>query len=461
LISGHASGSESIPGTDSSFEHSASPSDQGSIRSYHRLTVLLLFLNALSVLLFIISINHAVYDEGYHLPDVHRYAHEGVSANSIRAHINAPGPTADLWMAMAVRTFPGDEIRSARVAVLLSWLLLGAGIVAAARYTRFPSFWYSALFVTLASPHALIATALVMTEGPALLFAILGSLMWVEFLSLPRLNLGRVAIGIAGGVLVGLAITCRQYFLALLPAALLFALLQWRKRSARTRSPWVLPILLSVVASIIPVLLLVAVWKGLSSPSMASGISYGNWTSTVGANFWRPIVTIFYIAIYSLPLTFPVMWHLPRGQHWRTLLVAVFGGFGTAHFMPALLQPGPFNSVLGILSRAPRVQSLLFAGIVGAAIYNLIAVVLLFWEKRSILFSSPPVVFSILAIVFFVAEQVGIQGNLPFYDRYVIQMAPFLGIVAFALAPKLSMPRLLALGASSVLGQYMLWRFAF
>jgi hypothetical protein len=142
-------------------------------------------------------------------------------------------------------------------------------------------------------------------------------------------------------------------------------------------------------------------------------------------------------------------------------MVAVFGGFGTAHFMPALLQPGPFNSVLGILSRAPRVQSLLFAGIVGAAIYNLIAVVLLFWEKRSILFSSPPVVFSILAIVFFVAEQVGIQGNLPFYERYVIQMAPFLGIVAFALAPKLSMPRLLALGASSVLGQYMLWRFAF
>lgn len=70
-------------------------------------------------------------------------------------------------------------------------------------------------------------------------------------------------------------------------------------------------------------------------------------------------------------------------------------------------------------------------------------------------------ILSILAIVFFVAEQVGIQGNLPSYDRYVIQMATFLGIVAFALARKLSMPRLLALGASSVLGQYMSWRFAF
>jgi hypothetical protein len=99
--------------------------------------------------------------------------------------------------------------------------------------------------------------------------------------------------------------------------------------------------------------------------------------------------------------------------------------------------------------------------IVDATIYNLVAVVLLFWEKRTILFSCPPVVFSIVAIAFFVAEPFGIQGNLPFYDRYVIQFIPFLGIAAFARLPKLSTPRLLVLGASSALGHYMLWRFAF
>ena len=461
LISGHATRIESIPGTGSASGHSTNPSQQASIRNYHRLTVLLFFLNTLTALLFILFVNHADYDEVYHLPDVHRYAHEGVTANSIRAHINAPGPLAYLWMALAVRMFPGNELRSARASILVCWLLLGAGILAAARYTRFPSFWYSALFVTLAFPHALIATALVMTDGPALLLATLGTLMWVEFLSLPTFDLDREPVGVAGGVLVGLAITCRQYFLALLPAGLLFALLQWRKRSAQARSLWVLPILLSLAASIPPVLLLVAVWKGLSSPNMASGISYHNWKSTVGANFWRPIVTTFYIALYSLPLTFPAMRHVPREQRWRTLLVAVLGGFAAVHFMSALLQPGPFNSVVGILSRTPRVQSLFFAMIVGATIYNLVAVVLLFWEKRTIMFSSPPVVFSILAIIFFVAEQFGIQGNLPFYDRYVIQLAPFLGITAFALLPKLSTPRLLVLGASSALGQYMLWRYAF
>ena len=400
------------------------------------------------------------YDDVYHLPDVHRYAGEGVSANSIRAHINAPGPTAYIWMAMAVRMFPGDELRSARAAILVSWLLLGAGILIAARYTRFPSLWYAALFVTLAFPHAVTATALVLTEGPALLFATLGALLWVEFLSQPTFNLDQEPAGIIGGVSIGLAITCRQYYFALLPTGLLFALLQWRKRSARARSVWVLPIMLSLMAAVLPVLLLVAVWKGLSSPSMVSGSSYPNWISTIGANVYRPIVTTFYIALYSLPLTFPAMRHLLPERRWRTLLVAVLGGFGAAHFMSALLQPGPFNSVVGILSRTPRVQSLFFAMIVGATIYNLVAVVLLFWENRTILFSCPPFVFSILAIVFFVAEQFGVQGNVPFYDRYVIQLAPFLGIGAFAVLPQLSMPRLLVLGASSVLGQFMLWRYA-
>ena len=412
-----------------------------------------------SALIFILFVNHTAYDDAFHIPDVHRYAHEGVSVNSLRAHINAPGPTAYIWMAMGVRMFPGHELRSARAAILVSWLLLGAGILVAAPYTRFPSLWYAALFVTLAFPHAVTATALVLTEGPALLFATLGALMWVEFLSVPTLNLYRGLVGVVGGVSIGLGITCRQYYLALLPTGLLFALLEWRKRSVRARSAWVLPIILSLVAGILPVLLLLTVWRGLSSPSMALGSSYPNWISTVGANFYRPIVTTFYIALYSLPLTFPAMSDLPPKQRWRAFLVAVLGGLGAAHFMSALLQPGPFNSVVGILSPAPRVQALFFSMVVGATIYNLVAVVSLFWGKRTMLFSSPPVVFSILAIVFFVVEQFGVQGSIPFYDRYVIQLAPFLGISAFAALPKLTMPRLLVLGTSAALGQFMLWRY--
>ncbi len=419
--------------TDSTSGRSTTNSCQAWIGTYYRLAVLLFVLNAISALLFILFVNRIAYDDQYNLADVHRYASEGASANSIRAHINPAGPTGFIWMAVAARMFPADELRSARAAILISWLLLGAVILIGTRYTRFPSLWYAALFVTLAFPHAVTAAALILTEGPALLFATLGTLLWVEFLSQATYNLTLEPLGIAAGVSIGLAITCRQYYLALLPAAVLFALHKWWQRSPKARSVWVLPTLLSLVAAIIPVLLLVLVWKGLSSPGMVSGSSYGNWTATVGVNFYRPIVTGLYIALYSLPLTFPAMLRLRPEQRWRALLIAALGGFGATHFMSNLLQPGPFNSLIGTLSHAPR----------------------------GILISCPLVVFSILAILFFVAEQFGVQGNIPFYDRYVIQLAPFLGIIAFALLPQLNLARLLALGAMSVLGHGMLWRYAF
>jgi hypothetical protein len=430
------------------------------MRKYYQLATFLFLLNAISALLFILFVNRMAYDDHYNLADVHRYAHEGVSADSIRANINPAGPTGFVWMALGARIFPADELRGARVAILISWLLLGAGILIGARYTTFPSLWYAAFFVTLAFPHALTAMALVLTEGPALLFATMGSLLLVEFLSKPTYHLTLEPLGIAAGMSIGLAITSRQYYLTLLPAASLFALNQWRQRSPEARTAWVLPTTLSLTAAILPVLLLVIVWKGLSSPGIASGSSYPNWTATVGVNIYRPIVAGFYIALYALPLTFPAMQRVRPKQRWRALLIAVLGGVGATHFMSNLLQPGPFNSLIGTLSHAPRGQSLLFGLVVGVTIYNFVAVGSLLWEQRAILSSCPAVVFSILAIVFFVAEQLGVQGNIPFYERYVIQLAPFLGIVAFALVPQVNLARLLALGAMSVLGHSMLWRYA-
>ena len=428
---------------------------------YFRLAVFLLGINAISALLFILVVNRMYYDDQDNLADVHRYAREGVSAGNIRAHINSPGPTAFIWMAVAARAFPSDELRSARAAVLVSWLLLGAGILIGARYVRFPMLWYAALLVTLSFPHAVTATALVLTEGPTLLFAILGTLMYVEFISQPKYHINLEPLGIAAGVSIGLAITCRQYFLALLPAVVVFTMQQWRQRSLRSISPWILPTALSLMFAILPVILLVLVWKGLSSPGMVSGSSYRNWTASVGINLYRPLIAGFYIALYSLPLTFPAMARIRPEQRWRALVVATLFGCGSIHFMSTLLQPGPFNSLIGALSRIPHGQPLFFGFIVSAALYNLIAVSCLLWSHRTTLLSYPEVVFSALAIAFFVVEQLGVHGNIPFYDRYVIQVVPFLGIVAFALVPQITLARLLALAAMSVLGHGMLWRYAF
>src|SRR5260370_10769667 len=119
--------------------------------------------------------------------------------------------------------------------------------------------------------------------------------------------------------------------MAFLPAVVELTMQQWRQRSLRSISPWILQTAVSLKFAILPVLLLVLVWKGLSSPGMVSGSSYRNWTATVGVNFYRPIVTGFYIALYSLPLTFPAMLRLQPERRWRALLVAALVGFGAAH----------------------------------------------------------------------------------------------------------------------------------
>jgi hypothetical protein len=108
----------------------------------------------------------------------------------------------------------------------------------------------------------------------------------------------------------------------------------------------------------------------------------------------------------------------------------------------------------------PHGGTLLFAFIAIVELFNPTSVCILLWEKRQSVFSCPPAIFALLSIIFFVAEQIGVGGNLPFYDRYVLQIAPFLGILAFFLLPRLSAPRLFALACLSVFSQFMLWRFA-
>ena len=64
-------------------------------------------------------------------------------------------------------------------------------------------------------------------------------------------------------------------------------------------------------------------------------------------------------------------------------------------------------------------------------------------------------------VILFVGEQIGVGGTVSFYDRYVFQLAPFLGVIAFSLLPQLTKPRLVALAAMLIVSQMMLWRHAF
>jgi hypothetical protein len=432
--------------------------------AYLKPVVLMLVLNLISAALFIAFVNRPVFDDGFNIYDVHNYAAKGFSLDTIESQRNPPGPTSFAWMAAAVRVIGGNELRDARVGALFSWVLLGIGIFFGGRFSRFPELWYAALLAALVFPHAVEAAATVLTEGPALFFAVIGALAWTEFVSRANLGARTFIIGIFGCLSMGVAVTCRQYYLALLPAAGLLAAHQVTRTVWGTGEKWrwVMRALLSLCMGAVPVLLLVLAWKGISSPGMQGGTSYNMmYKAGAGWNFTRPVNAALYVGLYLLPLTFPLMLRMKSAQRWAAFAVAVLGGIAAGPFSGSLRQTGPLDSVINAAARFPHGAKIVFVLIVVATIYNTIALVLVLWDQRKLVLSTPPVAFALLTVIFFLLEQFGVGGNIPFYDRYILQLAPFFGVIAFALLPTLDSARLVALGGLSFLSNIMLWRYVF
>ena len=430
-------------------------------RRARQLTLAIFLLNAISAVLFIHFVNRSAYDDPYNIFDVHMYATRGVSVSTIHANKNPPGPTSFVWMAIAVRLLGGEELRNARIGALVSWVLLVTGVLVGAPYAKFPELWYAGLLVSLIFPHSVEAAALVLTEGPALLLATLGALAWVEFVSRRSVGPTGLLLGIFGGLSMGLAVTSRQYFFALLPAATLVALQQAWGRRLITSARWCAGVLLSLVAAALPLLVLVAIWKGVTSPGMATGTSYPPWIARIGFAFTRPLVAALYTTFYLLPLTTPAAFRAKLSHRWRMVSSALCAGLLAACFSSSILQPGPLRTAVYFVAQGKIARSLILGLVAAAAVYNALATARFLWHKRDAVLSCPPVMFALLTVVFFVLEQFGVGGNMPFYDRYLLQITPFLGLIAFALSPRLSYTRLGILTALLVVSQVMLWRYAF
>ena len=432
-------------------------------RRYLKVLIIAFVLHIISAAMFIGFVNRPVFDDKYNLIDVQTYAHKGLSVATVLSHRNPPGPTSFLWMAAGVRLLGGGELRDARIAALLSWVLLFLGILFGARYSRFPQVWYGALLAALIFPHSVMAAATTLTEGPALLFAMLGVLLWIESLSRPAVSASSLLLLIVGGLSMGAAVSCRQYYLALFPAAVLFGLFHSRALPPKEKNARLLGIILSLVVASLPVILLIFVWRGLTSPGTASGMSHPElgWKAYAGLNVSRPLVAAFYSCLYLLPLTLPVVWHIRPRARWLMVLASTIAGIVVASFASSLLQRGPLGALIWMASPRPAAQFILFGCIATLTVYNAAQMALLIWEKRQFLLSCPPLTFALLAVLFFIVEQFGVGGNVEFYDRYVLQIAPFLGVIAFSLTPRLGLTRLLILAAMDVFAHVMLWSHAF
>ncbi len=327
-------------------------------RSFFYALVFVVAVNLVSAILFIVVVRRPVFDDGYNMFDVHAYASRGISVASVRAQRNAPGPTSFIWMSSLARLIGGDELLDARIAVLFSWLLLGILTLVGARHSAWPQLWYAALLATLIFPHSLTASATALTEGPALMFAIVGVLAWTEYACWQgKPNFASLALGIAGGLSIGMAITCRQYYLALLPAAGLLALLRMKDRAPEQRKFWLGSLIVSLAIAVAPVLLMVLTWRGITSPGMAAGTSYDYYQASVGLAWYRPLVVAFYVALYFVPFSYPAMWRMRVAWRWPAILVASLIGMVAVHFRGSLLNMGPLLSLVGAAKIAGQRQA--------------------------------------------------------------------------------------------------------
>jgi hypothetical protein len=141
--------------------------------------------------------------------------------------------------------------------------------------------------------------------------------------------------------------------------------------------------------------------------------------------------------------------------------IALLIGIAAGYWNESLLQPGPVNTVVGLAGRLLHNRGIPFGLIAAVAAYNVMALGLTLWDQRKFFSSSPPAALSLLTVIFFIGEQFGVGGNVPFFDRYVLQVAPFLGMIAFALLPSLDKARLFALLVLSFFSHFMVWRYAF
>ena len=441
-----------------------SPHDLGysaNLRLIRKLALCALVANCVSALLFIAVVNRPVYDERYLMVDATRYASSGVSIETLRAHINAMGPTSLIFAALPMRiATPQKQLTAARMAILASWLSLGASVFLLAPRSDAPGIWYAALFFALIFPHAMTATATLLTEGPALLFALTGTMLWVYGVSPAKLSLKSAAALFVGELLLGVSVTCRQYFLAALGAAALLALYLFvqRRKSNSASGGWAIIVGASFLAALVPIAALYLAWGGLSSPLSAAGSNYGV-HSHLGVSLLRPVIAALCIAIYLLPFTFPFGLERKFAKRWRAIAICVIAGIGAAVAMPQILQPGPIHSFVALAERLPWGSRILFGALTAFAIFNVIQFACECWRRRSEILQCRPAMFAMLVLLFFVAEQFAIGGEVPFFDRYVLQIAAYLGALVYFLAPRITFSRYLSFAFLWGLSQSMLWRY--
>jgi hypothetical protein len=402
-----------------------------------------------SALVFALTVKRNVFDERYIERDVLRYETDGVSVASIGAQRALFGPGLPILASVGGRAVPGSVV-ARRIPVYLAWTAAAALLIALAFRRREDAVVPMAGAVLLAHSHTPLSMATLLSEGPAFGCAVAALLLsglvrpaGASAVWAPRIFLT--------GLCLGLGIWFRQYYLALVPA---FAVAWWR--SPPRRLWWVL----FAVGPLVAVGGLWALWGGLTSPPARVGIlSHSGHLirASIGFSPWRPFSALAYVGLYALPL---LPWgdrtRLPR----RDLVVLVVAACLIAAALAAsgrsLWDRGPIMVVIQASARVhAALAPVLDGALTVAAFLGALAIGRLTWRLSS---SEPLLILCAATVVFFALEQLGVDGAVPFYERYAHQVIFFSTALVLLVAPPPHAAKLVAfIGILVLLSQVTLW----
>jgi hypothetical protein len=420
---------------------------------WRRLLVLVAVVQLASALLFAFVVHKQIFDEVNYQSDTGRYEREGVTADSLRAHTSPAGPGMPILASLGGRLVPGS-LAARRVPIFLAWVLAAGLLVGLSRQRHEDAVVPIAGLCLLAYPHSPLSMATLLSEGPSVacaLAALLASGLAVVDGKQQVVPWYRVLVS---GLFLGSALWFRQYYLALVPAFVV----AWWPSPARLRN-WAL----FAIGPVIAVAAYLALWKGLTSPAARAGLTYGtNVRAAMALNLLRPLSALAYVGAYALPL-------LPWGDRQRLarpvlLKLAAAGLCVALALVLSGRSPwgnGPIMSLIGVAGRVhPFAQRLADVVVAAAAFTSVLALVWLIRTSRDG-WRAPFVLVCIAAVVFFALEQLGIDGSIPFYERYAHQVIFF----SSALVLSFTQPRtgrvLAFVGVLVVISQLTLWGKAF
>lgn len=424
----------------------------------------------LSAACFILLSNHPVSDDPYNLPDVLRYARSGVTTASLKAHINPAGPLSYVIIA-AFGTPLGGALWSYRLVNLLCFAVLFALLY---RRSLGGMQYAAAAILVLTNPYLPLASATILTELPALLVFMAGVALWMS--GLDRLAdpaaqeqpIRDVVTFLAGSLLLGASVIARQYYAAVLPAMLGILLVALRRLPSRARGPFCRLSIASMALALMPVVGLIALWGGMTAPSIRTNVSYQQFNADIGFSFVRPVTAAVLIGVYALP---PL--GLQRGhtlhRSARFSMAAAAASLILHALVPVqnlwctggqIVHCGMIDGAYWLIHRRSEILALAFSwSAMAAGCLGLIYLGHAFLNGSA---TGPPrhgPAFAVAFLLLFVLEQMFVGGSIPFYERYVLQVAPMIGF-AIASGGGFSTSRAMAGSLPLVIfGQLRLWRY--